>query len=198
MPFQIARNDLTKMLADVKAFVDSNYVQEKSSQEYLYGGEAQRLEQPSEPSAARAAKPRLPTFQRGGARPLSAPRQRSLAQVMEDVGENFQERLLRLIKERGMTNAEVYKKANLDRKLFSKILCSKDYHPRKQTVLAFAIALELNLDETKDLLARAEYALSPGSKSDLVVEYFIVHEIYDVFTINAALFEYGQPLLGGS
>ena len=154
------------LFENVGAFIDRHYVQEKASQEYLYGN-------------ARAGV-----------------RGRSLAQVMDEVGETFQERLLRLIDERDMTNAEVYKKANLDRKLFSKILCNPGYHPRKHTVLSFAIALELNLDETKDLLARAEYALSPSSKFDLVVEYFIVHGVYDVFTINTALFDYGQPMLG--
>ncbi len=116
----------------------------------------------------------------------------TLDQLMEDVGESFHEMLFRLIDRSGMTDVEVYKKANVDRKLFSKIKSNPAYHPRKHTVLALAIALELSLDETVDLLARAEYALSPGSKSDLIVKYFIEHGIYDIMTINFALDEYGE------
>ena len=126
----------------------------------------------------------------------AAPEQRSLDDVMSQIGENFQERLLRLIDERNMTDVEVYKKANLDRKLFSKIRCNPDYKPKKKTALALAIALRLNLDETKDLLGRAELALSPVSKFDLIIEYFIENEVYDVYTINMALFKYQQPMLG--
>ena len=108
-----------------------------------------------------------------------------------------------MIDERQYTDAQVYKKALLDRKLFSKIRCKEDYNPSKKTVLALALALELNLDETIDLLARAGYALSPSSKSDLLVEYcivkekydLIVKEKYDLIDINALLFHYGLPTL---
>ena len=122
--------------------------------------------------------------------------QRSLDEVMLQLEETFQERLLRMIDERGLTDVEVYKKANLSRKLFSKIRCNPDYRPKKMTAVALAIAMELNLDETKDLLARAELALSPSSKFDVIIKYFIEQEIYDIFTINVALFEYGQPTIG--
>ena len=113
-----------------------------------------------------------------------------------EVGETFQERLFALIDERKLTDAEVYKRANLDRKLFSKIRCNPAYKPGKRTAVALAIALKLNLDQTVDLLGRAEMALSPSSKFDLIVEYCIEHEIYDIFEINALLFAYDQPLLG--
>lgn len=120
----------------------------------------------------------------------------TLDQLMNDIGDSFQDKLFSYIGESGMTDVEVYKKANIDRKLFSKIRSNPMYHPRKQTVLALAIALQLNVEQTVDLLTSAEYALSPGSKGDLIVKYFIEHEIFDIMTINFALDEYGQPILG--
>ncbi len=119
----------------------------------------------------------------------------TLDQLMNDIGDSFQDKLFSYIDESGMTDVEVYKKANIDRKLFSKIRSNPMYHPRKQTVLALAIALQLNIEQTVDLLTSAEYALSPGSKGDLIVKYFIEHEIFDIMTINFALDEYGQPVL---
>lgn len=103
---------------------------------------------------------------------------------------------MRLIDERGLTDAEVYKRANIDRKLFSKIRCNPGYTPRRRTAIALAIALELNRDEMTDLLRRAGIALSPGSRFDLIIGYCVENGIYDIFRINAILFEYGQPLLG--
>ncbi len=115
---------------------------------------------------------------------------------MKTEEETFQEKLFSLIAEKNLTNAEVYKRANLDRKHFSKIQCNKYYSPKKKTVLAFAIALQLDLDETQDLLRRAEFAFSPGSKVDLIVEYCILNGIYDIIDVNAILFKYQQPVLG--
>lgn len=120
----------------------------------------------------------------------------TLDQLMNEIGDSFQDKLFSYIDESGMTDVEVYKKANIDRKLFSKIRSNPMYHPRKQTVLALAIALQLNIEQTVDLLTSAEYALSPGSKGDLIVKYFIEHERFDIMTINFALDEYGQPILG--
>ncbi len=118
-----------------------------------------------------------------------------LAVLVEEAGETFCEMLFRIIKEKGVKESEVYKNACIDRKLFSKIRSNPMYHPRKQTVLALAIALKLNIEETVDLLTSAEYALSPGSKGDLIVKYFIEHEIFDIMAINFALDEYKQPVL---
>ncbi|MBR1700753.1 MAG: RNase III inhibitor [Lachnospiraceae bacterium] len=126
----------------------------------------------------------------------SALSMRSLDHIVDRVADTWQESLLRLIDEKGYTDTEVYKRANVDRKLFSKIRSNPAYQPKKITAVAFALALKLNLDETKDLLGRAGYALSPSSVSDLIVEYFIEHEVYDTYTINLALFEHDQPLLG--
>ncbi len=121
----------------------------------------------------------------------------TLDQLMEEVGASFHEMLFLRIDMSGMTDVEVYKRANMDRKLFSKIRSNPAYHPRKHTVLALAIALRLSIEDTVDLLARAEFALSPSNKGDLIVRYFIERGVYDIRTINYALYEYDQTILGG-
>ncbi len=120
----------------------------------------------------------------------------SLDEVVDGAGETFQQRLLRLIADSGMDDVTVYKKANIDRKVFSRIRCKVDYRPKKKTAVAFAVALELDLPTTLDLLSRAEIAFSPSNKFDLIVTYFITNKVYDIYEINAALFRYGQPILG--
>ena len=119
----------------------------------------------------------------------------SLESLLQTVGNSFHERLFELIRESGMTDVEVYKRANIDRKLFSKIRNNPAYHPRKGTVLALAIALKLDIRDVEDLLARAEYALSPGSKSDVIIRYFMERKVYDIIVINIALHDHGLPVL---
>lgn len=121
---------------------------------------------------------------------------RSLDNLINNLDESFSQMLLRLIDERGLKDSVVYKKANIDRRHFSKIRNNINYLPTKRTVFCFAIALELSLDETKDLMNRAGYSLSGSSKFDVIMSYFLENNIYDIFEINEVLFMYEQPILG--
>ena len=137
------------------------------------------------PSAARSAASSSPKVKKP-----------SLDQVVKNLGESFQARLLRMIDERSLSDAEVYRRANISKQVFSKIRCSEDYIPKKKTVLALAVGLRLNLDDTKDLLAAAGYSLTNNSLFDVIVSFCIEYGNCDIYEINELLFKYGQPYLG--
>lgn len=127
---------------------------------------------------------------------LSFSKRASLEERLKNKDESFSEMLLRLIDERGMKDSDCYNKANVSRKVFSKIRCDRNYHPKKETALAFALALELDIEGTQQLLRTAGYSLSHSNIADIIVEYHILNGIFKVSDINEMLYEYDQKLLG--
>lgn len=120
---------------------------------------------------------------------------KSLSELLSKKEDTFQERLFKLIDERGLDDVTVYKRANGNRKNFSKLRCDVNYHPKKITAIAYGIALHLNMAEMLDLLSRAGYTLSPNDTFDLIISYFVESRQYDIIDINITLFDYGQPQL---
>ena len=173
-----------KLFADIAEYIDDHYVDEHTD------SYRERLRMENMP---RACEDIVLSIAMGVDEMLS---DEALELMLDELDAGFSETLLKLIDRTGKKDSEIYKKANVDRKLFSKIRNNPDYKPSKTTAIAFAIALELDLDETKDFIARAGFALSRSSKFDVIIEYFIKQKNYDVFAINEALFAFDQSLLG--
>ncbi|MDX9888293.1 MAG: macro domain-containing protein [Anaerovoracaceae bacterium] len=178
-----------KLFAAVTEYIDDNYIEEHQIEKHQ-----ERRRRDADVSSFGTMDPFIQANEERYS--YSSKTERSLDDLIEELDETFSESLLRLIDEKNKSDVEVYKKANVDRKLFSKIRSNKDYKPSKVTAIAFALALELNLDETKDLIGRAGFALTHSSKFDVIVEYFIEQGNHNVFEINEVLFGFDQILLG--
>ena len=213
-----------ELYGDIDAYIDKHYVEEKISEEYPSANVRGKTSNDdtirvSSVSGAHtdfdASKRRKKDFAENKALDATtyseieelslayvSPEQflfseaRSLEDAVKNLDKSFMELVFSFADQKGLTDVEVQRKANLDRKAFSKLKCGTTKNPSKSTALALAVALELNLDETKDLLSRAGLALSPCSKQDLIVQYFIERKTHDIYEINLALFEHGESLLG--
>lgn len=175
-------NFAERLFADIAAYIDDHYVDT-----HIDLREARRRGPMPQCAAPMAA--HLP--------PPAAAAPAELHEALRHLDESFSQMLLRKIDEAGITDVQCYKRANIDRKLFSKIRSDVHYKPSKPTAMAFAVALELPLEETRALLQKAGFAFSHASKFDIIVEYFIARQNYNIYEINEALFAFGQSLLGG-
>ena len=176
------------LFSDIRQFVDDHYV--SSHEDYCI----QRRRKAEAFHESRVLE--VPEYT--PCAPMAVPKTMSLEDMLKQADAGFTETLLKLIDKSGKKDSEIYKKANLSKQHFSKIRNNPGYKPTKATALALAIALELNLEETQDLIGRAGYALTNSSKQDLIVKYFILRRNYNIVDINLALYEFDQPLLGAT
>ena len=180
-----------KLFRNVKSFIDEYYVDEYELETYSLPRGNMRIESCRTQSVNKQKKEFLPSF---GS--TSVEENDDLTIFLKKKDASFAVTLVSLIEKSGKTNSQVYKKANVDRKLFSKIINNVNYHPTKQTAVALALALELSYEQTQDLIGRAGYTLTRSSKFDLVIEYFLRKKYYNIFEINEVLYDFDLPLLG--
>ena len=197
----------SKLFHSVESYIDENYILDKTLNEYGIENkrnirEAQLEQIQRELNLQRRLRMKAEledlavcsSVAMGAPAPSAAPI--DWDELLDETDAGFSETLLKLIDKTGKKDSDIYKKANVDRKLFSKIRNNPAYKPSKITAVAFALALELNLEETQNFIGRAGYTLSHSSKFDIIIEYFIVNKNYNVFEIDAVLFRYDQPLIG--
>lgn len=194
------------LLGAIDSYIDANYVKSQKSAEYSHSIiEEQELldfneeddwefdehayEEDLKCESDEAMPPMMESLMRAPDADMS------LEEQLNNIGVSFHDKLFELIDMSGLDNKDIWKRANMDRKLFSKIQCNEDYHPKKKTVLALCIALELDLEQSRDLLARAEWAFSPSSKVDLIVQKAIIDRQYDIMQLNMVLFQYTNETL---
>ena len=192
-----------KLNPDLEAYIDNHYVEYKSKQEYCNSRSSYMIDREWEDVEIASVECRMlapiPNEQdeklSGECSYFEEEDESTLEERMQHISDTFSEYLMYLIGEKKMENAEVWKRAIVDKKVFSKIKNTPDYHPQKRTALCLCVGAKLNLDETRDLLARAGYALSPCDKTDIIFSYFIEHEIYDMIELDIQLEEHGLPCI---
>ena len=178
-----------QLFRDVDSYIDENYVHAVEEEIYAIERETRHRNQRRQQEDARISCMAMPC--------ASETKALSLEDMLRQTDAGFTETLLKLIDERGKKDSEIYKKANISKQHFSKIRNNPNYKPTKPTAIALALALELDLEQTRDLIGRAGYALTNSSKFDLIIRYFIEQKNYNVVEINIALYERDQSLLGG-
>ena len=193
-----------QIVGDIDSYIDANYVREIHRKEYpIRSRRSTRIKELAEEDFNEEMLQReednypLEEMTDTGMTELLMPLENiSLEDQLANIGVSFHDKLFELIDEAHLDNKDVWKRANLDRKHFSKIQCDQNYHPKKKTVMALCIALRLDLEQSKDLLARADWAFSPSSKVDLIVQKAIIDKQYDIMQLNVTLFKYTNEILG--
>ena len=190
-----------KLFRSVASYIDEHYIENRLLDEYGLTAEdavrEQELRHIRRMQSRRRQAERMIRCEAECFAAPCAPAKADLEKLLKEADAGFSETLLKLIDRSGKKDSEIYKKANVDRKLFSKIKNNPQYRPSKPTALAFALALELDLQETQDFIGRAGYTLTHSSQFDIIVEYFIVNKNYNIIELDIVLFDYDQPQIGG-
>lgn len=186
-----------KLVGEIDSYIDANYIGRKQRNEYHVRTYRTNRIEPVSTYAAKACEECIQCPEEDDDEtPPASHKKTTLEEDLANIGMSFHDKLFELIDKSGLDNKDIWKRANLDRKHFSKIQCDENCHPKKKTVMALCIALKLNLEQSKDLLARADWAFSPSSKVDLIVQKAIIDGQYDICRVNTVLFKYTNEILG--